>query len=58
MKTIFCLPIKGRIDSIGKEGEDLRGRNGDTWSNKVLSFGGKKGITNALELGFFFWWHI
>lgn len=43
MKMVFCLPIKGRIYSIGKEGEELRGRNGDTWSNKVLSFfGGKK----------------
>ena len=53
MKMIFCLPIKGRIYSIGKEGEELRGRSGDTWSNTVLSFRGvEKGISNALELFF------
>jgi len=57
MKTVFCLPIKGRIYSIDKEDEKLRGRNGSTLSNKVLSFWQKKGKINALEVVFFFLWH-
>lgn len=50
---IFCLPTKGRIYSIGKEEGELMDRSDDTQANKVLSFVGGEGITNALKLFFF-----